>query len=323
MHTIGAGGTQRLPRLCGVKKAVEIMTTGRTLAAKEALQCNILDDLSPAVFNNIDELEEGISSFISKRNVLDIPLSSRRVSRMQIPGGYSDEMFKELYQSVGKAARGFTAPMNILRAVEDCAKLGNEEGAFAKGLQREAELFAELARGPQSKALQYFFFSERKVNTPPKVDESTGGIVRHDIKSVGVIGGGTMGAGITMSFCNAGVPVVLVETSEELAKAAKNRILTTYQSSSLYKSGKQTDEDLNKIMNKINFTNDMQQLSNCDLVIEAVYENINIKKDIFKKLNNICKDNTILASNTSCLDIDDIASVTSRPQNVIGTRKLL
>jgi 3-hydroxyacyl-CoA dehydrogenase len=218
--------------------------------------------------------------------------------------------------SVKANSRGFSAPINIAKA----ARAAVEVPTFEGGLARERELFTELSKGSQASAMQYQFFAERSTSNPPAVPDSS---KVPQVSSVGIIGGGTMGAGIAMCFAEAGLSVTLVETSAETAVACRNRIEKVYKASSAYKSGKMTDDSVNKLLGMITFSSDMQSLNNADMVIEAVFENMNTKKEIFTKLDRICKPGAILATNTSYLDIDEIASVTSRIQNVIGTRKLL
>lgn len=327
---LGAGGTQRLPRLCGVATAVDIMTSGRTLSAKEALKHRILDDISPSLITNIDELEENIHQFINKQGVLTKPLHEKRLSLLPIPGDISSELFQQLHKSIEKSSKGFIAPKNILRAVEQAVACGVGETSFNNGMTKESELFAELATNSQSKALQYFFFSERKVSAPPKISEAyttpsttaRASALAGPIDHVGVIGGGTMGAGIAMSFINSNVPVTLIENNEELAQKAFQRIEDTYKQSSAFKSGKMSSEALKQTLSFLTVSSNLNDLKTSDMIIEAVFENIQLKKDIFMKLNSICKPTCVLASNTSCLDIDDISSVSKYPHNVLGTRKL-
>ena len=182
---------------------------------------------------------------------------------------------------------------------------------------KEAELFSDLAQGSQSRALQYFFFAERKVAQIPKVESIP------SVKSVGVIGGGTMGTGIAMSFLNAKIPVNLVEVNENLLAQVRERIINTYKSSSAYKSKKLTDSDIDLLLKSLTLSTELTSLKDNDMVIEAVFENMAIKQQIFKQLGGICKSTAILASNTSCLDLDMIASVTKRPESVVGTRKCI
>lgn len=229
------------------------------------------------------------------------------------PLGVSSQTLDALESGVVANSRGFNAPINIAKAV----RASVESPSFQIGLDRERSLFTELSTGTQAPAMQYLFFSERQVSNPPRVTDPA---KVPTISKVGVIGGGTMGAGIAMCFAEAGVPSTLVETTSEIAQQARARIERTYKSSSAYKNGKMNDEKVNKLVNMISFTDDMSTLSSVDLVIEAVFENMNVKKEIFKKLDSICKPDAIMASNTSYLSIDEIGSVTSRPNNVIGTR---
>jgi 3-hydroxyacyl-CoA dehydrogenase len=228
--------------------------------------------------------------------------------------GVSPEALDSIEARVGAASRGFNAPINIAKAVRASVELPT----FQSGLEKERALFGELSTGPQAAALQYLFFSERQVSSPPKVSDPT---KVPTISKVGVIGGGTMGAGIAMCFAEAAIPTTLVETTIEAARTARERIERTYKSSSAYKSGKMTDAKVDQLLNFITFTDNMQSLSLADLVVEAVFENMEVKKEIFRKLESICQPNAILATNTSYLDIDEIGSVTSRPELVIGTRK--
>jgi 3-hydroxyacyl-CoA dehydrogenase len=214
---------------------------------------------------------------------------------------------------VAASAKGFIAPLSIAKATRAAVEL-----PFKQGMVREAQLFAELAKGTQAPALQYQFFSERSVSNPPVVsDESK----VPSVKTVGVIGGGTMGAGISMCFANAGIPVTLVETSQDIAQASLQRIENTYKASSAFKSGKMTEEAVNKLTGLITPSGDMNVLSTADIVIEAVYENMEVKREIFQKLEKICKADAILATNTSYLSVDEVAGVTNRKGSVIGTRK--
>lgn len=328
----GAGGTQRMPRLCGVTKAVEIMTSGRMVSAQEALECGIVDQLAIHHSPSDNDLVEQMYAYTRAHNgqLLDTDLSTRRVSLRAVKS--SDESVTPqaevaaAMEHVRKTSKGMLAPGNIVRAVSAAVECGSGLDGFSRGLKREGELFQELASGPQARALQYFFFSERKVNTAPKPTEGDASpTCVSKVTNVGIIGGGTMGAGIAISFLNASFPVTLVEMTQEAAAAALHRIETTYKSSSAYKQGRMTDAKVNSLLGNLTVTTDIADLSNRDMVIEAVFENSDIKKDIFRKLDGICKHDAILATNTSCLDIDDIAGVTSaaRRPNVVGTRKYM
>ena len=241
-------------------------------------------------------------------------MSSRRVSSFSVPGDVSTELLSTLEKKTASLEKktGFKAPSSIFQAVKASVEL-----PFREGRAREQELFTGLATGTQAPAMQYAFFSERVASAPPKLDKSA---VIPTLQTVGVIGGGTMGAGIAMVMANAGLPVTLVETSPELAEAAKQRIESTYKMSSAYKSGKMSDEKLQKTMSCFTFASDLNVLNDADIVVEAVFENMEVKKNIFAQLDKICKSDALLATNTSFMDVDEIASVTSRPANVVGTR---
>lgn len=303
----GAGGTQRLPRLIGVEKALEIMISGRNVGASEALRLGILDELTPPI-NSHDELLDAAEKFFQSEKVQNTPISSRKISSRQLTGIPASTM-DTLENGVISSSRGFLAPLNIAKAVRAAV----ESSTFDEGLNTERKLFQELSSTSQARALQYQFFSERQVSTPPSATTN------QKIASVGVIGGGTMGAGISMCFAEAKLPTILVETSIENMNAARSRIEKTYKSSSAYKSGKINDEHVNQLLNTITFSADMNSLSTVDVVVEAVFENMEVKKGIFQQLEKICKPSAILATNTSYLDIDEIGSVTTRPSQVIGT----
>jgi len=309
----GAGGTQRLPRLVGVEQALKLMTSGRVMKAAEALQLGLVDALleqPPASKKNIDMVDLMVDFALSER-VLNTPVSERRVSSMPIRDKLSDNDLVRLHNEIKQSARGQVAPVSILKAVQ----AASEMPSFAKGLEAEARLFQELATGPQAKALQYFFFSERKsAAVAPKASSDA-----NSIKQVGVVGGGTMGCGIAMTFANAGIRTTLVEASTEKANEAISKIEATYKASSAFKQGKQTAQDLSKIMALIQPSGSMSSLKDADLVVEAIFENMEIKKTVFAQLDKVCKQDAILATNTSYLDIDAIAQATSRPHKVIGT----
>jgi 3-hydroxyacyl-CoA dehydrogenase len=302
----GAGGTQRMPRLTGAAAAVDLIVSGRQIGAKEALKLGIVDHTTG------DPIVDATIAFATSEAVKATPVEKRRISSRHVPGDISDELFEKLKSQVTAASRGFIAPSGIVEAIRWSA----HAATFKEGMEKEKELFAKLFEGSQSKALQYFFFSERKATAPPKGDILP-------IQSAGVIGGGTMGAGIAMCLAQAGVATTLVESTDAKAQEAMKRIEKTYKSSSAYKSGKQTDADISAIMSKITPSGDdsFKSLGAADIVIEAIFENMDLKKQIFAKLDRVCKPGAILATNTSYLDIDEIGGATKRPQNVIGTRK--
>ena len=223
------------------------------------------------------------------------------------------DVLEDMKGRVFSTSGRFAAPLHIVEAVRAAVEL-----PFQQGLAKERDLFDVLSKSSQAPAMQYQFFSERSVSEPPAVADKS---KVPSIASVGVVGGGTMGAGIAMSFANAGIPVTLVETSSELADKAVKRIESTYKASSAYKSGKMSDDKVTALTALITPSGDLSAVGGADLVVEAVFENMEAKREIFSKLSRLCKDSAIMATNTSYLDIDSIAQATDRPGQVIGTRK--
>ena len=311
----GAGGTQRFPRIVGFQRAVDIITSGRMIKAQEALKLGILDYVfetknEPAV---ADDILATAVDFSSSPLVLNTKLDERRVSaRKAAP--VSEDQYNQCISDVRKSSRGFIAPETIVKAI----RASYDAPDFETGMRSEKDLFQELMAGSQAKALQYFFFAERRVGKIPGIPED---IKLKPVKSVGVIGGGTMGAGIAMSFIESKIPVTLVETTPELAAAAVSRIEKTYKLSSAYKKGTLTDSAVAQHVSKITPATDYSSLGGADLVIEAAFENMPLKKQIFTELNKACKPGAILATNTSYLSIDEIASCTDRAGDIVGMRK--
>jgi 3-hydroxyacyl-CoA dehydrogenase len=296
----GAGGTQRLPRLIGPEMALPMVATGNPIPAAQALKEGVIDEIVEG------DLAEGAVAFARKVLAEKRPL--RRVSAMtdKIEAARSKpEIFADYRK---KLPRGFEAPEACVKAVEAAVSK-----PFAEGLKYERELFAQLMSGSQSAAQRYYFFAERQVAKIPDIPKDTPLI---DIKKVGIIGAGTMGGGITMNFVNAGIPVTLVEAKQEFLDRGLGVIKKNYDISA--SKGKMTQEAVDKRMALIKGTTRMEDLDDADLVIEAVYENMDLKKEIFGKLDKICKPGAILATNTSYLNVDDIAAQTSRPEYVLG-----
>ena len=218
------------------------------------------------------------------------------------------EIFDAARERVAKTSRGFIAPLNIIKAVEASVHL-----PFDQGLKRERELFVELRDSDQSAAQRYYFFAERQTRKVPGLSKD---IPLRSVDKVGVIGAGTMGGGITMNFLTAGIPVTLVEMSQEALDRGIRVIRKNYERSA--KKGRLTSDQVEACMGLIEPSLNMADLSNVDLVIEAVFEHMDVKKDIFQNLDSVAKPGAILASNTSFLDLNEIASVTSRPESVVG-----
>jgi 3-hydroxyacyl-CoA dehydrogenase len=300
----GGGGTQRLPRLTGVEKALDIILSGTPFAAQEALQWGVIDAL-------VEEgrLREGALGFA--RKVIDTRMPLRRIrdlnDKVEAARGRT-EIFDKVRRDYAKKFRGFEAWQSALRAVQAAVDL-----PFEDGMKLERQAFLDLIPTEQSRAQRYVFFAERKVWKIADVPEDTPVL---PIRKVGVIGAGTMGGGISMNFLNAGIPVSIVETAQDALERGIGTIRRNYDNTA--KRGRLTTADVESRMRLLSSGIDIEAVSDCDLVIEAVYENMDIKKDVFRKLDKLAKKDAILASNTSYLNIDEIASVTGRPESVLG-----
>ena len=298
----GAGGTQRLPRVAGVRHALEMCATGNPIGAQQAYEIGLVDKLIEG-----DLLKHGVAYAEEVRDTRPLPKSSERDEKLEearaIPG-----VFDEFRAANAKKMRGFDAPEYNIRAVQAAV-----ETPYAEGVLTERQLFMELMSGTQAKAQQYFFFAERKAS---KIEGLTEGTQPREIRKVGVIGAGTMGGGISMNFLSAGIPVTIVEMQQEALDRGTGVMLKNYQASAA--KGKMTAEQVGKAMGLLTPTLSLEDLADCDLIIEAVFENMDVKKDIFGKLDRIAKPGAILASNTSYLNVDEIAASTSRPQDVLG-----
>jgi 3-hydroxyacyl-CoA dehydrogenase len=300
----GAGGTQRLPRLVGVEKALEMITSGEHAPAQACLDLGLVDAL-------VDEgaLRDGAIRFARRIVAESRPLRKTRDLNDALAAAAGEpEIFSKFRKTRARQFRGLLAPEYNIRCVEAAVNM-----PFDEGMEVERKLFAELMAGPQSRALQYAFFAEREAL---KVSAVTRDTPRLPVKRVGIIGAGTMGGGIAMNFANAGHDVKIVEQSAEALDRGLGVIRNNYESSS--KRGRLTTEDMAKRMNLIEGALDLNALADCDLLIEAAFENMEIKKSIFRNLDAIAKPGAILATNTSALDINEIASVTKRPESVIG-----
>ncbi len=300
----GAGGTQRLPRLVGAQAALEMITSGKHVDAKTAAAAGLIDELVSE-----GELKAGAIAFATKIVNERRPLRKvRDLDEKILPARGKSELFDEFRKASARKARGFLAPEYCVRAVEAAVNL-----PFDEGMKLEQKLFLDLVQGEQSAAQRYVFFAERQVWKIPDVPDDTPTI---PIKKIGVIGAGTMGGGISMNFANIGIPVTIVETKQDALDRGLSVIRKNYERS--VKSGRFTMQDVDKRMTLLQGTLDMQALADCDLIIEAVFEDMRVKKEVFTKLDGIAKPGAILATNTSALDINEIASVTQRPDFVIG-----
>ena len=298
----GAAGTQRLPRLAGVAKAVEMCTTGNPVKAEEALKFGIVDRIIDG------DLLTGAIAFAREVAARPAPKTRERNERLG-NAAENAQIFSSARETVAKKQRGLLAPAAAIDAVEAATKLPFEEGCKA-----EQKLFIDCLFSEQSKSLIHVFFSEREVNKIPDISKEIPVI---PIKSAAVVGAGTMGGGIAMVLANAGIPVLLKEADQ----AALDRGLATIQLNyvSSVKRGRFSQQVAEERMKRITPTLTYDDFSKVDLVIEAVFEGMALKKEVFKELDRVCKPGTILASNTSTLSIDEIASSTSRPEFVIGT----
>ena len=300
----GAGGTQRLPRVVGAEKALEMVTSGQHVPAKACFEMGLVDGIVPE-----GSLRAGAIAFAQKLLAEKRPL--RRVrdndAKLEASRGHP-EIFANFRAANAKRFRGFLAPEYNIRCIEAAVNL-----PFEEGLKAERELFRELVAGSQSAAQRYVFFAERQVWKVPDVPDDTSTI---PVNSVGIIGAGTMGGGIAMNFANAGIPVTIVETAQDALDRGLGVIRKNYENTA--KRGRLSIEDVEKRTALIKGSLNMSDLANSDLVIEAVFENMDVKKEVFGKLDAIVKSGAILATNTSALNIDEIASATRRPEAVIG-----
>jgi 3-hydroxyacyl-CoA dehydrogenase len=297
----GAGGTQRLPRLVGIETALGIIVSGDPVAAAAAAKAGVIDRIIEG------DLIEGAVAYAKDLVSRKAPLRKVRdlnVDAGKLPAGFFDEARKR----IAKEKRNLFAPQRIVDALEAAATL-----PFDKGMVRERELFLQCAQNSQSKALQHVFFAERRAANVPNLDKS---VVKREIKSVAIIGAGTMGGGIAMNFVNVGIPVVLLEMKQEPLDRGIGVIRKNYENTA--SKGKITVQQVEQRMALLKPTLSYDDVRDADLIIEAVFETMAIKKEVFAKLDKVAKKGAILASNTSYLSIDEIADSTTRPSDVVG-----
>ncbi|MBO0750999.1 MAG: enoyl-CoA hydratase/isomerase family protein [Bradyrhizobiaceae bacterium] len=300
----GAGGTQRLPRLVGVERALDLILSGAPFGASEARRDGIIDDIVEE-----SRLREGAIAFA--RKVIDTAMPLRKIRDMNAmieAARGKEEIFDKVRRDNARRFRGFHSFEAAISAVKAAVDL-----PFEDGMKFELETFRRLVPTPQARAQRYVFFAERQVAKIEDIPDDTPIL---PIRKVGVIGAGTMGGGISMNFLNAGLPVTIVESNREALDRGLAVIRRNYDNTA--KKGRLTADDVNKRMALLDPGLDLEALGDCDLVIEAVYEDMEIKKEVFGRLDRVAKSGAILASNTSFLNIDEIASVTARPDHVLG-----
>jgi 3-hydroxyacyl-CoA dehydrogenase len=296
----GSGGTQRLPRIVPMAEALKMMTTGNPITSERAKELGLVDDIVSG-----DLPDEAVA--FAKRCV-GKPLRRIRDQKAKLEGD-PKAFFAQVREQVAKESKGYPAPLEIVACAEAAATL-----PFDEGRKQERARFDKLVQGSESKALRHMFFAERQTSKIPDVPDDTA--VR-EIAKAAVIGAGTMGGGIAMNFANAGIPVTVVETAQENLDRGLKRIKDNYAAT--VSKGRLTQSDMDKRMALIHATLNLGQIADADIVIEAVFERMDVKQELFRKLDGIVKQGAILATNTSTLDVDQIAAATTRPQEVVGT----
>ena len=300
----GGGGTQRLPRLVGPNEALKMMLSGGHVPAKRALDMGIVDQVS-------DNVVEDSMLFVKKMaESLDSHPKVRDKNEKMLEARGDDKVLIEAKALAAKTRKGQFAPGQIIKCVESAINLDD----FDEGLKKEGEYFLECLLHPQREAMIHIFFGERAASKISDVPKNTN---VKDIKKAGIIGSGTMGGGIAMCFANAGIPVHIIDQDQDNLTRGMSVIEKNYDF--MVGRGKLTSEQKDAVFGLVTSSLDYKDVSDCDIVIEAVYENLELKHEIFKALDEHVKDDAILASNTSGLDIDSIASVTKRPEMVVGT----
>ena len=292
----GAGGTQRLPRLIGFEAALDLITTGRQAGAEEAAQSGLADAIIEG------DLKQGALDF-AKRRIGEPP---RRLSAIEAPKPESPDFFAEAKAAVARRARGQESPVKAVEALEAAIL------PFAEGVKREREIFVELRGSDQAKALRHAFFAERAVAKVPGLDDAK----PRDVAAVGVIGGGTMGAGISVAALRAGYSVTLIEA--DVGALARGRENISKNLDGYVSRGRMTEDAKADLLGKLAASVDYGALADADLVIEAVFEDMDVKKEVFAKLDAAARPGAVLATNTSYLDINEIAAATKRPSDVLG-----
>jgi 3-hydroxyacyl-CoA dehydrogenase len=297
----GAGGTQRLPRLVGMEKAMAMILSGEPIAAREALDAGLVDEIIEG------DLITGAIAFARRVVAEKRPLVLARNCDEKLASARDLAAFDAAAANYTKRAKGQKAPLAAVAALRAAITL-----PVADALKRERDSFLELVAGDQSKAQRHIFFAEREAAKVPDI----AGVKAHDIRRAAVIGAGTMGGGIAMCFANAGIPVTVVETGAEALSRGLDAVTRNYRNTAA-RGGLGTEEMEARIA-RITGTTDLAAVADADLVVEAVFEDMGVKQDVFGRLDRIVKAGAVIASNTSYLDIDALACSTARPQAVVG-----
>ncbi len=300
----GAGGTQRLPRLTGAEAALDLITSGRLVPAAKAHAAGIIDAVAEGAV--LDAAVAAAEKLVADRAP---PRRAGAVEERLAPARGNAQLFTDFRKGMAKAARGLHAPYVAVDLIEAAANL-----PLAEGLAKERAAFLELVAATESKALRHAFFAEREVAKIPDVPKDT---PVKEIETVGVIGCGTMGGGIAMNFANAGIPVRVLESEPEALQRGLEIVGQNYART--VSRGRLSQAEMDKRMALIEGIGDYGGLAEVDMVVEAVFEEMDVKKEVFAALDRACKPGAILATNTSTLDVDEIASATARPESVIGT----
>jgi 3-hydroxyacyl-CoA dehydrogenase len=297
----GAHGTQRLPRVVGAERALDMITSGEPIGADKALELGLIDEI---VKGEIAAAGVGFANRVVREG-REPRKTSMLTAKLDQP---AQEFFAAARARIGKEYRGYPAPLVIVDCIEAAVTL-----PFAKGVQKERELFEKLRGTTESKALRHLFFAERQVSKIPDVPEET---PTREIKTAALVGAGTMGGGIAMNFTNAGIPVKVLEVNQEALDKGLGVVRKNYAGT--VSKGRLSQEDMDKRMALFKGVTSYDALKDADIVIEAVFEDMTVKKQVFEKLDKVCKPGAILATNTSTLDVNEIAAVTARPESVLG-----
>jgi 3-hydroxyacyl-CoA dehydrogenase len=296
----GAGGTQRLPRLIGAEKAIDLMTTGAFVDGNEASRLGFVDEVG-------DDPVAAAHAMAARLLETNAPLRRARDLTVRLDGD-ADSFFEKGKAAATRQARGAPAPAKIV----ECVRAAVSQ-PFDEGLAFERRSFAELVKSPESAALRHVFFAERAAG---RIGDLPADTPRRRIDLVGIVGSGTMGTGIAMAFANGGYQVRVYDENKEALERSRSRCQETYESSA--SRGRITQDEAQARLQRLSFVSSVDQLADADLVIEAVFENMDVKREVFRKLDAVVKQGAILATNTSFLDVDAIANETKRPEDVIG-----